>query len=132
MTNSNEKVFVFGSNEEGRHGAGAALHAVKHCGATYGQPEGLQGQSYAIPTKATPYKALSLGEIEMYVLRFILFAIANPDMTFEVTRIGCGLAGYTDYQIAPMFKTAPENCNLPEGWRDDGFAETAIHKNASN
>jgi hypothetical protein len=111
------EIFVFGSNLAGRHGAGAALHAFKECGAIYGQGEGLQGQSYAIPTKSKTLCVLSLTKIYEYVANFIRFAQAHPALTFRVTRIGCGLAGYTDGQIAPMFKYAPENCLLPEGWR---------------
>lgn len=109
-------IFVFGSNRQGRHGKGAAKYAKDHYGAVYGQAEGLQGHSYAIPTKMTPYLSLSLDQIKVHVDKFIEFATANPDKTFEVTRIGCGLAGYTDEDIAPMFRTAPANCNLPEGW----------------
>ena len=111
------EIFVFGSNLAGRHGKGAALDARKHHGAVYGQGEGMQGNSYAIPTKDRNLSTLPLGEIQKYVTDFIAFAIHHPDMTFKVTRIGCGLAGYTDSEIAPMFKEAPPNCNLPDGWR---------------
>jgi hypothetical protein len=111
-------VFVFGSNHAGRHGAGAALFALQNHGAIYGQGIGLQGQSYAIPTKDYYIRTLSLGLIHGHVDEFIRYAKARPGVTFKVTRIGCGLAGYTDSQIAPMFKDAPINCNLPEGWRN--------------
>jgi hypothetical protein len=110
-------IFVFGSNLAGRHGAGAALFARQHHGAIYGQGIGLQGNSYAIPTKGKNLRTLPLALIELYILTFIKFAIYHPHLTFEVTRIGCGLAGYKDEQIAPMFKDAPINCVLPEGWR---------------
>lgn len=109
-------IFVFGSNLAGIHGAGAALHARKHCGAIYGQGIGLQGNSYGIPTKDLRIRTLPLHDIDHYVDNFIDFAIGHPEMTFQVTRIGCGLAGYTDSDIAPMFKYAPSNCLLPEGW----------------
>ncbi len=111
-------IFVFGSNLAGIHGAGAARYAVEHHGARYGQGIGLQGNSYGIPTKSHQILTLPLDEIQKHVGVFIQFAKDNPELTFEVTRIGCGLAGYTDYQIAPMFKGAPENCQLPEGWRN--------------
>lgn len=119
-------VFVFGSNLAGRHGAGAALAAKQQHGAIYGRGWGIQGNSYAIPTKdgrgrrdlTDPKETLPLDKIEWYVDKFILFALSNPDKTFDVTRIGCGLAGFTDEQIAPMFKDAPSNCNLPDGWRE--------------
>ncbi len=110
-------IFVFGSNEAGRHGAGAALFARKDRGAIYGQGVGLQGCSYAIPTKDRNIRTLALPKIEEYVKQFVAFARQHLELTFEVTRIGCGLAGYTDSQIAPMFEDAPDNCHLPRGWR---------------
>ncbi len=113
---SNE-IFVFGSNLAGRHGKGAALFARQNHGAVYGQGEGPQGNSYAIPTKGEQLQVLPLEVITLYVDEFIAYAGRHPQKTFNVTRIGCGLAGYTDAQIAPMFKGAPINCNLPEGWR---------------
>ena len=108
-----DRVFVFGSNLAGRHGEGAALHARQHCGAIYGQGIGLQGRSYAIPTKDERLKTLPLPVISQHVEQFKAFAARNPGMFFEVTPIGCGLAGYTPEQIAPMFKDAPSNCILP-------------------
>lgn len=112
-------IFVFGSNLAGRHGAGAALFAKNHRGAIYGQGVGRQGDSYAIPTKSAQLVTLTLGIIASYVVDFLHYARLNPTLTFEVTRIGCGLAGYKDADIAPMFKNAPPNCRLPSGWRDD-------------
>lgn len=111
-------VFVFGSNLAGRHGKGAALYAKKHHGAVYGQGVGLQGQSYGIPTKNERLQTLTLGVIEIYVENFKSFACSNPDKTFNVTAIGCGLAGYTPSDIAPLFKTAPSNCILPEEFKE--------------
>jgi hypothetical protein len=111
-------VFVFGSNLAGRHGAGAALYARKYFGARYGQGAGLQGNSYAIPTKDKALGILSLAEIRLYVRQFISFAAHNPDMKFNVTRIGCGLAGYTDADIAPMFNNVPPNVTLPQSFRE--------------
>lgn len=110
-------IFVFGSNLAGRHGKGAALHARQNYGAIYGVGEGMQGHSYAIPTKDHNLNTLPLHIIAICVNKFLEYARANPEAIFEVTRIGCGLAGYGDEDIAPMFKTAPLNCNLPEGWR---------------
>lgn len=111
------RIFVFGSNTRGVHGAGAADYAVRHHGAVCGQGEGLQGQSYAIPTKDRYIKTLPLTSIRTYVDRFCEFAAANPDMEFDVTRIGCGLAGYVDQDIAPMFIQAPPNCWFSASWR---------------
>jgi len=110
-------IFVFGSNLAGRHGKGAPLHARQHHGAIYGQGSGLQGSSYGIPTKGYKLEVLDLQTIDLYVRDFMSFALRHPRYTFNVTRIGCGLDGYTDAQIAPMFAAAPANCNLPDGWR---------------
>ena len=109
-------IFVFGSNLAGRHGKGAALAARTEHGAVYGQGVGLQGNAYAIPTKDERLRTLPLPVISMYVEDFRLFAIEHPELTFEVTRIGCGLAGYTDAQIGPMFINSPPNVVLPAGW----------------
>ena len=78
----------------------------------------MQGNSYAIPTKSKELHTLPLTEIKLYVDEFIEFAQAQPEMEFEVTRVGCGLAGFKDADIAPLFKDAPPNCNLPQGWRE--------------
>ena len=109
-------IFVFGSNLAGRHGAGAALFARNNYGALYGQGVGRQGNSYAIPTKDYRINTLPLETIQGYVNEFLLYARNHPELDFRVTRIGCGLAGYNDAQIAPMFTNAPSNCSLPEGW----------------
>jgi hypothetical protein len=114
-------IFVFGSNLAGIHGAGAALYAVIHHGAIYGQGIGLQGNSYALPTKDKRIKTLPLKDIKVFVSDFLNFAKSHPEMTFNVTRIGCGLAGYTDADISPMFKGAPQNCVLPVEWIKDAI-----------
>ena len=112
-------VFTFASNLEGRHGKGSALEARHKHGAIYGQGEGRQGNSYGIPTKKTPYITLPLSEIHKHVQKFIQYAIENPHDTFNVVRIGCNNAGYTDSQISPMFENAPENVKLPPGWKNE-------------
>lgn len=109
-------IFVFGSNEAGRHGAGAALFARRHHGAVYGVGRGRTGNAYALPTKDGRIRTLPLEAIAANVDEFIRYARANPALTFTVTRIGCGLAGYSDAQIAPLFRSAPANCILPAGW----------------
>lgn len=111
-------IFVFGSNLQGRHGKGAALEAKEKWGAIYGIAEGLQGNSYAIPTKETPYKTLALWKIKEYIIRFIAYARLHPEMQFLLTPIGCGLAGYTPAIIAPLFKDAPKNVILPKEFED--------------
>lgn len=109
-------VFVFGSNEAGRHGKGAALEARRVYGAQYGIGEGRTGNAYAIPTKTRDLRPRALDAILASVETFKMYARANPDLTFIVTRVGCGLAGYRDDQIGPMFVDAPNNCALPAVW----------------
>lgn len=110
------EVFVFGSNLTGRHGAGAALYARKHHGAEYGVGQGPTGNAYAIPTKDENLKPLPLARIRTYIQIFIMYAINSPATYFNITRIGCGLAGYKDEEIGPMFEEAPCNCKLPKEW----------------
>jgi hypothetical protein len=109
-------IFVFGSNLAGRHGAGAALVARELYGAQPGSGEGLIGRSFAIPTKDRDLKTLSLKDIEVGVEMFKAVARNKLSLNFLVTRIGCGLAGYKDEQIAPMFKGSPENCFFSAKW----------------
>lgn len=111
------EIFVFGSNLAGRHGKGAALHARQHHGAVYGIGFGLTGSAFAIPTKDRDIKTLPLSDIARYVSRFLRFAADRPDLTFRVTPIGCGLAGYVPTDIAPMFRDAPANVALPDEFR---------------
>lgn len=101
------EVFVFGSNLAGMHGGGAARVARKLFGAVMGQGVGLQGQSYAIPTMQGGVET-----IKPYVDEFITFASAHPELKFYVTRIGCGIAGFTDAEIAPLFKNALGKPNI--------------------
>lgn len=110
-------IFVFGSNLAGRHGAGAALHALKHHGAIYGVGEGMQGFSYAIPTKDKRLRTLPLTDIWASVERFKQLARMVPEATFRLTPIGCGLAGYKHEHIGPMFKDTPPNVIIPEEFK---------------
>jgi hypothetical protein len=110
------KIFVFGSNLAGAHLAGAALSALREHGAVWGQGKGFQRTSYAIPTKDHQIKTLPLRVIERHVRLFLSFAESQPRLEFFVTRIGCGLAGYQNQDIAPMFKNAPKNCELSPKW----------------
>ena len=133
-------VFVFGSNLAGIHGAGAAKSAVLEHGAVYeknvtarygvvgNNGVGLQGDSYAIPTKDEYLSSLSLNRIEPYVKEFVAFAKAHPDWMFNVTRVGCGLAGNKPSDIAPMFAGAVglENVSLPEDFRE--FLSSSVMK----
>lgn len=107
------KVFVFGSNLAGLHGAGSALHACRYWGAKQGQGKGYQGDSYAIPTKGRRMEILSLAEIAISVQLFLDFAKNRSDIEFHIVAIGCGLAGYKPEQIATMFTMRTSNCVLP-------------------
>ena len=101
------EIFVFGSNLGGMHGGGAARAAYNRFGAVWGQGVGLQGQSYAIPTMQGGVET-----IKPYVDEFIAFAQAHPELKFLVTRIGCGIAGFRDEQIAPLFAAAIDQDNI--------------------
>jgi hypothetical protein len=105
------EIFIFGSNISGRHGKGAALSALKW-GARYGKGIGLSGKTYAIPTKDSNLKTLSIEEIKKYVDSFINFTKDNPQYIFLVTEIGCGLAGYKPKDVAPLFKAALDLKNI--------------------
>ncbi len=102
----NNQIFVFGSNEQGLHSGGAALTAVKKFGAIMGQGEGLQGQSYAIPTME------GIDSMRKAINRFIEYAKEHPELTFLVTRIGCGIAGYKEEEVAPLFADAKDISNI--------------------
>lgn len=106
-----DEIFVFGSNLEGLHGGGAAYLAYRKWGAIWGQGVGLQGQTYGIPTMHGGPDA-----IRPYVDEFIKFAQVHPELKFLVTEIGCGIAGFTPEEIAPLFTEAIpiENIYLPE------------------
>ena len=109
------EIFVFGSNLQGHHYGGAARIANEKFGAIFGQGVGLQGQSYAIPTMQGGVET-----IRPYVDEFIEFAKQHPELTFLVTRIGCGIAGFKDSEIAPLFRGAIgiENIALPQSFMD--------------
>ena len=106
-----DEIFVFGSNLAGMHGGGAARLAYQKFGAVWGQGVGLQGQSYAIPTMQGGVET-----IQPYVDEFIEFAKQHPQLKFLVTEIGCGIAGFSPSEIAPLFEQAREvnNIYLPE------------------
>lgn len=108
-----DEIFVFGSNLAGMHGGGAAYIAFQKFGAVMGCGVGLRGQSYAIPTMQGGVET-----IKPYVDEFITFAKSRPDLFFYVTRIGCGIAGFRDKDIAPLFKDAAgvENICLPKSF----------------
>jgi hypothetical protein len=113
---ADNEIFVFGSNQAGRHGKGAAKQALGF-GAIWGQAEGLQGRTYGIPTKNYSIKrTLTIKEIKPYVDRFIQCAKDNPDLIFLVTEVGCGLAGLNPKDVAPLFEGTKDlpNVKLPK------------------
>lgn len=116
-------ILVYGSNTRGIHGAGAALDALKYYGAVMGIGVGLQGNSYGIPTKDDNLKTLPLEDIQRSVNKFIIFAGNNPELPFKVTRIGCGLAGLNDEDIAPMF-VPQNNVWFDSKWRKFGLTQS--------
>ena len=110
------EIFVFGSNLRGLHGAGAAKVAVTRYGAKLGNPIGFQGRSYAIPTKDTLLQPLPLDAVKEHVKAFVDFTNLRPELSFFITRVGCGLAGYQNYELAPMFIGCNDNCSFPDVW----------------
>jgi len=134
---SDPRIFVFGSNLMGIHGAGAARYAAMQLGAESCFGEGPMGKRhplspprcYALPTCSAPGRPLELSEVARYVQRFLEYAAAlldiMPDERFFVSAVGCGIAGFTEAQIAPLFANAPSNCDLPPGWRTHGAQQVA-------
>lgn len=104
------EIFVFGSNIQGSHGGGAAWYAHKNFGAEWGVGEGLTGRTYALPTMEGP------ASLKKAVDNFIACAKQHPELTFLVTAVGCGIAGYRPNEVAPLFReaTSLENVYLPE------------------
>ena len=120
-------IFVFGSNEAGIHGVGAAKFAHLHKGARWGKPFGIAGQSFAIPTKdKTIRHTLPLPTIKGYVDEFLIFADSVRTVQFQVTCIGCGLAGLKHKDMAPMFRMGTKNLFFDDLWKpwleDYGFS----------
>lgn len=124
--NSNKMVFVFGSNTAGIHGAGAARAAYENHGAHWGKGYGHFGDSFAIPTKGhieVSYQKYRVGDtldmnvIEGFVAGFIAYAQTHPQTKFQITRLGCGLAGLKDEWVYPLFLLAPINCLFDSKWQ---------------
>ncbi len=107
---ADDEVFVFGSNASGAHGGGAALIAHRMFGAEMGVGEGLTGRTYALPTME------GAGAFQAAAERFITFARENPDLTFLLTKVGCGIAGYAEDEVRPWFADTPPNVVKPAGW----------------
>lgn len=112
-TEDDPRYFVFGSNRLGVHGAGAAWYAVSRLGARPGIGEGVSGRTYALPTCSMPGVPLTLDEVRVHVERFLRVARAMSEARFFVSAVGCGIAGFREEQVAPLFADAPANCDLP-------------------
>jgi hypothetical protein len=115
-----KQIFVFGSNTAGVHGAGAALQARKQFGAVLGVGEGMTGQTYAFPTLTANLKQVTFGDLIKSRERFYAVARENPDLSFLLTKVGCGLAGFPEALMRGIFLDDAERpCNvvLPEDWR---------------
>jgi hypothetical protein len=114
-------IFVFGSNELGIHGGGAARVAREKHGAVLHQGFGPQGNSFAIPTCSKPTgepgSEIPISKVRYYVACFLMYAATHPELDFQVTQVGCGLAGWKPEQIAPMFWDAPDNCFFDSAWK---------------
>jgi hypothetical protein len=119
MIKLDDMVFVFGSNLAGVHGSGAAAHARKHRRFPLHLGVGPAMHCYAIPTKDCAIETLPHEIIKLYIDQFMDYAalMEGADMQFQVTRIGCGLAGYRDEDIAPLFISATRNCWFDEAWK---------------
>lgn len=116
-TPKDSRIFVFGSNMMGIHGAGAARYAFEQLGAQFGVGEGPTGRAYALPTCVAPGLPLKLEDIRAAVGRFLDFA-RRDKAQFFVSEVGCGIAGFKAEEIAPLFVGAPDNIDLPPGWRE--------------
>ena len=121
-----DTVFVFGSNMAGNHADGAAHTALAHFGAMQGVGRGWSGQSYAIPTMNEHLQQMPLSQIQHYIDDFKIYTKNHPKMTYFITSIGCGIAGYKTEEIAPMFKGISHNVIFPSSFRP--FVERALPK----
>jgi hypothetical protein len=123
-TPADKRVFVFGSNRLGIHGAGAARYAHDELGFPWGMGEGITERAYALPTCSSPGMPLTLPEVRRAVRSFLAMAslidaLDASGIRFFVSEVGCGFAGFTPDQIKPLFADAPRNCDLPPGWRTE-------------
>ncbi len=103
-------IFVFGSNASGQHGGGAAAVAARDFGAEWGVGEGLTGQTYALPTME------GAEAFEGAAARFVAFAAGRPDLTFWLTKVGCGIAGHQEDHVKVWFAKTSPNVIKPPGW----------------
>lgn len=110
------EIFVFGSNLAGHHAGGAARQAHEDFGAEWGVGEGLTGQCYAFPTLDRNFKPLSANQLRRAKIRFYTVADQHPELTFLMTRVGCGIAGHDEDKMRKRFVNVPKNVVKPEEW----------------
>lgn len=115
-----KRIFVFGSNKLGIHGAGAAKFALLNRGAYSGIGEGMSGDSYALPTKFDPWSRMNLNDVHKSINKFLAYAFEHHMVDFQITQVGCGLGGFTKKQIAPLFAehTVLLNCYFDKAWQE--------------
>ncbi|MSR15874.1 MAG: hypothetical protein EXR86_15255 [Gammaproteobacteria bacterium] len=111
-----EPVYVFGTSVLGKHMGDSVAHAMKFHGAQLGKWSGPTGNSYAIPCRSSELKLLAIEVIDNYIQSFLSYARQHPELTFVVTRFGCGDGQHHDATIAKLFRDAPRNCQLPGIW----------------
>lgn len=118
LVNDSNLVFVFGSNEGGHHGAGSARWAAENAGAIMRVGFGHHGRSFALPTKGPRIENIPIERVADYVYMFLTYARHHPELIFMVTAVGCGLAGFKDRDIAPLFQEHPDNCWFDTLWQN--------------
>lgn len=118
FVNPEDMIFVFGSNLDGIHGAGAARYDHRNRGAQWGVGEGITGSCYALPTKGHGITFMDLNTIRLHVSIFVHYAVNNLKLKFQVTQVGCGLGGWTARDIAPLFSGASSNVYFDTAWRE--------------
>ncbi len=110
------QVFIFGSNLAGRHAGGAARQAHEDFRAEWGVGEGLTGKCYAFPTLDENHQKRSDEDLKESVKKLWLTVVANHDKEFLLTKVGCGIAGYSENYMRDLFKGFPKNLIKPENW----------------
>lgn len=110
------QVFVFGSNMAGKHHGGAAKQAADQFGAEYGVGEGPTGQCYAFPTLTEDFQRVSNTQLKASRLKFYKYAEKHPETEFLLTKVGCGIAGFSESTMKRHFSNAPKNIRKPDGW----------------
>jgi len=112
------QIFIFGSNGLGKHIGGAARQAFEKFGAQMGVSEGWCGQAYAFPTLNKHFQKCSMRQLRASRDRLFKVCEQNPEYEFLLTKIGCGIAGFKDAEIKPLFDVHPINLTMPIEWQE--------------